>query len=187
MPYQRGHPGLLLTTRYYWGGEGGTLTLTLIRRNVTQGRTPRPPRSPHLLKDWATFSSGPLANQNFSLAPCASKHSAPQHPLKGGTGGGGGRLMRPCDRPVCAPPPPQRCFTRWGAGGLKVEKIVGETMRLGPWCCRQRGPGPMGAERRACAPTAHAGTAPRRLQTASDVAAENANSCRIFPPSWRVV
>ena len=48
---------------------------------------------PRPLKDWAKFSSGPLANPNFSLAPILDQNfSSPapktQHHLRGGEGAG---------------------------------------------------------------------------------------------------
>ena len=51
----------LLTTRHHWGiGEGS---------NTTHPPTPWTPPPPP--KDWAKFSSGPSADQEFSVAPLA--------------------------------------------------------------------------------------------------------------------
>ena len=85
---------------------------------------PPPPQDPPLLKDWTKFSSGPLANQTFSLSPSApvgldqKLSSAPLAPLKpqhhgGGGGGGGGGNPTPFKRSpggggvrtALAPPP----------------------------------------------------------------------------------
>ena len=66
------NPGLLLTTRHHWAGGG----------------VPHHPPTPCPSKDWAKFSSGPSADQKFSLVPLAPPRT--QH-LRGG--GGGQRRM----------------------------------------------------------------------------------------------
>ena len=71
---QRSQAGLLFTTRHHW--------------ERAPHHPPTHPRPPGPLNDWAKYSSGPSACQNFSLAPLApisldqEYSSAPSVPLK---------------------------------------------------------------------------------------------------------
>ena len=101
-------PGLLLTTRHHLGGGGDG--------KGVPDHTPSPlgptihPSTPVPLKHWAKFSSRPLADQKFSLAPLApisldQKFSSVRLQLST-TCGGGGVLDPPPPLKGALPPPP---------------------------------------------------------------------------------
>ena len=82
------------------GGGGGRAPFNDSAPLPPPPALPRPPHPSNPLKGWAKFSSGPSANQNFSLAPLApisldlilaSVPSAPLKPQNRAWGGGGGR------------------------------------------------------------------------------------------------
>ena len=90
---------------------------SFLQLNTTEGgrgsHTTPPPAPPPLLKDWAKFSSGPSANQKFSLVPAAPNSldqrfsSAPlktQHRAGGGGGSLKGALARGAS--LCGTSPP---------------------------------------------------------------------------------